>query len=80
MADELHDQKRNLEQLADELRVKLHLAGMEVKQLWEETLEPQLRELDRKFDAATKDMREDLGEEMAKLERKIRDVVEDLAD
>jgi len=80
MADRLDEQKNNLEKLAGELRLKLHLAGMEARQLWEEKLEPELRDLDRKFDASTREMREDLSEEMTKLEKKIRDIVDDLTD
>ena len=33
---------RELEQVADEVRVKLHLAGMGVSDTWKETLEPRL--------------------------------------
>lgn len=32
----------NLEFAADEVRLKLHLAGMDARQLWERTLEPRL--------------------------------------
>ena len=34
----------DLEQLADEIRVKLHLASMDAKQTWETKLEPKLHE------------------------------------
>lgn len=32
----------DLEQLADEVRVKIHLAELDAKQMWEKTLEPRL--------------------------------------
>jgi hypothetical protein len=31
-----------LEQLSDEIRVKMHLANMDAKDMWEKKLEPQL--------------------------------------
>lgn len=80
MSDELQRRKKELGEMADEVRLKLHLATMEARQMWEEKLEPQLRELDRKFDASTKEMREDLGEELGKLEKRIRAIVEDIKD
>ena len=34
----------DLEQLADEVRVKLHLAGMDARDTWEKTIEPRLEQ------------------------------------
>ena len=34
----------DLEQLADEVRVKLHLAGMDARDAWEKTFEPRLEQ------------------------------------
>ena len=34
----------DLEQLADEVRVKLHLAGMDARDAWEKTIEPRLEQ------------------------------------
>lgn len=39
-----------LKKLRDEIRVKLHLAGMEVKERWKQ-LEPRLEEIERKVEA-----------------------------
>jgi hypothetical protein len=43
---DLHKGLADLRTLRDEVRVKLHLAGMEAKKEWDE-LEPQLAELER---------------------------------
>ena len=39
-----------LKKIRDEIRVKLHLAGMEVKERWKQ-LEPRLEEIERKVEA-----------------------------
>ena len=39
-----------LRQLADEIRVQIHLAGMEAKDTWAK-LEPRLHDLERKLEA-----------------------------
>ncbi|MBX3259636.1 MAG: hypothetical protein KIS78_13415 [Labilithrix sp.] len=43
----------DLEQLADEVRVKLHLAGMDARDLWGKTLEPRLEQARRHAKEAT---------------------------
>jgi hypothetical protein len=43
----------DLEQLADEVRVKIHLANMDAKQLWDQKLEPRLAEARRHAEEAT---------------------------
>lgn len=40
----LDDTLGELEELAEEIRLKIHLAGMEAKTKWNETLEPKLFE------------------------------------
>jgi hypothetical protein len=44
LEDSLHQAAAELETLGDEIRLKLHLAGMEANTLWSKTLEPRLRE------------------------------------
>jgi len=63
----------NLRRMADEIRVRIHLAGMDAKDAWSQ-LEPKLRELEHKAEAA-KDkvvegldkMGDELREQMSKL-------------
>jgi hypothetical protein len=40
----IDDALNDLEQVADEVRVKLHLAGMDMTDAWEKQLEPRLVE------------------------------------
>ena len=58
----------DLRQMADEIRVQLHLGGMEAKDAWEK-FEPKLRAFEQKFERATADAAEDL-EELANVLRK----------
>ncbi len=44
-----------LKKLRDEIRVKLHLAGMEVKERWKQ-LEPRLEEIERKVEAGSEEL------------------------
>jgi len=68
------EQRDKLKELADEFRLKAHLASMDAKTLWEEELEPKLRELDHQLDDATRDI--DVAGELRSLERKLRELVE----
>lgn len=43
----------DLEQLADEVRVKLHLAGMDARDAWDKTIEPRLEQARRHAKEAT---------------------------
>lgn len=68
-----------LKKMRDEIRVKLHLAGMEVKERWKQ-LEPRLEEIERRVEAggeeilgATTRMFEEVGRAFRELgERFIR--------
>ena len=74
--DEQREQHDRIRELADEFRLKAHLAGMEAKTLWEDEVQPRLKDLDRKFDEATKDV--DFSDELNAVERKLRKLVDDL--
>lgn len=69
---------QDLRQMADEIRVQLHLGGMEAKDAWAE-FEPKLRAFEQKFDRATEDAADDLDEladvlrkEMQKIKARLR--------
>lgn len=69
----------HVHQLADEVRLKLHLASMDAKKGWE-TLEPQLRRYEQRVAAAGDKIAddvtkagEDLTVEMRKLLKKLHD-------
>lgn len=61
----------SLRRMADEIRVKIHLAGMEAKDAWNE-LEPKLRHLEQRAEAATSDVVDELRERMSKLLERVR--------
>lgn len=44
---------QNLASLRDEIRLQLHLAGMDAKQNWEEILEPQIEDANKLAEDAT---------------------------
>jgi hypothetical protein len=44
-----------LKKMRDEIRVKLHLAGMEVKERWK-LLEPKLEEIERRVEAGSEEI------------------------
>ena len=52
---------QDLRQMADEIRVQLHLGGMEAKDAWTK-FEPKLHAFERKLDRATEDAADDLDE------------------
>jgi hypothetical protein len=52
---------QDLRQMADEIRVQLHLGGMEAKDAWAE-FEPKLHAFEQKFERATADAASDLDE------------------
>jgi hypothetical protein len=80
MSDEAQPEEQfaELKRLADQFRVKAHLASMEAKDTWEEELKPRLQKLEKQLDDATKDS--NIGEEISRLESRLRKMVEDLVD
>ena len=56
---ELEDTRNDLRRVADEIRVKLHLAGMDAKDAWDE-LEPKLAEFEQQFDAKAGEVSDEL--------------------
>lgn len=61
----------SLRRMADEIRLKIHLAGMEARDTWNE-LEPKLRDLEHRAEAATSDVMDDLRERLSKLLERVR--------
>lgn len=59
---DLEDTREDLKQIADEIRVKLHLAGMDAKDAWDD-IQPKLRDFEQRFDATA----EEVGEELKAL-------------
>ena len=59
MKQELEDTRNDLKRAADEIKLKLHLAGMDAKEAWEQ-VQPRLAEFEQRFDAKA----EEVGEEL----------------
>jgi DNA anti-recombination protein RmuC len=59
LKQDLEDTREDLRRAADEIRVKLHLAGMDAKDAWED-IQPRLQEFERRFDAKADEVGEEL--------------------
>lgn len=68
---------QNLRRLADQIRVQLHLAEMDAKDTWAK-LEPKLRELERKAEAARGKLTEDAKKASAELEEQMNKLLHGL--
>jgi HAMP domain-containing protein len=69
---------KELKQVRDQIRLKMHLAGMEAKQQWEE-LEPKLEEVERWFERGGERAATVMGtlvEELGAAFRRFRDRLE----
>lgn len=63
-----------LRQLADQIRVRIHLAGLEAKDAWSKA-EHKLHELEEKAKQATGRAKEQLSDLGSTLERELRELV-----
>ena len=59
--------------MADEIRVQLHLGGMEAKDAWAQ-FEPKLHAFEQKFDRAADDAAHDLDELAAVLRKEMQKI------
>lgn len=69
--DEVRDELRGL---AGDIRVKVHLAGMEAKDAWGE-LQPRLEDYERRIEAVSRDVTSelrDIGKDLRKQLEKLR--------
>ena len=57
-----------LQTLRDEVRVRLHLAGMDLKEQWNK-LEPHLEDVEKKAGEVTEDARTAVGDAVKKLQK-----------
>jgi hypothetical protein len=65
---ELEKGLTKLQSLRDEVRVRLHLAGMDLKDQWNK-LEPQLDQVEKKAQEASEEARSVLADAVKKLEK-----------
>ncbi len=64
----------DLRRMADEIRVRIHLGGLDAKDAWT-TLEAKLHNLEHKAQAATGRAKEQLGELGTMLKRELQELV-----
>ena len=81
MSDEspLRKLATNLRQVADEVRLKVHLGGMEEKDQWEK-LEPKLEKFDKEATAASSQLADAMTTEINKVGTELKSQLEKLRD
>ncbi len=75
LKQELEDTRNDLKRAADEIKLKLHLAGMDAKDAWEE-VQPRLADFEQRFDAKA----EEVGEELKALGNEIKQRLQNIKD
>lgn len=56
---DLEDTRDDLKRAADEIRVKMHLAGMDAKDAWDD-IQPRLEDFERRFDEKADEVSDEL--------------------
>lgn len=67
LKQDLEDTRTELQRAAEEIKLKLHLAGMDAKDAWEE-VQPRLADFEQRFDAKA----EEVGDELKALGNDIK--------
>ena len=67
LKQDLEEARDDLKRTADEIKVKLHLAGMDAKDAWND-LQPRIEEYERRFDSKA----DEVGEELKALGNDIK--------
>ena len=67
LKQDLQETRDDLLRTADEIRVKLHLAGMDAKDAWDE-VQPKLADFEQRFDAKA----DEIGDELKALGNEIK--------
>lgn len=69
--------KQDIQRIADEIRVRIHLAGMEAKELWEK-LEPRVQEFETMLASKADKVTDKLTEEASKVGQGLHDELDKL--
>ncbi len=67
LKQDLQETRDDLRRTADEIKVKLHLAGMDAKDAWDE-IQPRIADFEQRFDAKA----DEVGEELKALGQEIK--------
>jgi ElaB/YqjD/DUF883 family membrane-anchored ribosome-binding protein len=65
----------DLKRLTDEIRVKLHLAGMDAKEAWEK-IQPRIEEFGKRFDETAGDVDDELRKLGAEIKTRLRSIID----
>jgi hypothetical protein len=79
LKEELQDTRNDLQQTADEIKLKLHLAGMDAKDAWNE-LEPKIAEFEQRFDEKAGEVGEELKALGAELKQRLLNIKSKLSE
>jgi DNA anti-recombination protein RmuC len=79
LKQELEETRADLRRSADEIRVKLHLAGMDAKDAWND-LQPRLAEFERRFDAKAEEVGEELKALGSEIKKRLQSIKAKLAE
>lgn len=79
LKEELQDTRNDLQQAADEIKLKLHLAGMDAKDAWNE-LEPKIAEFEQRFDEKAGEVGEELKALGAELKQRLLNIKSKLSE
>lgn len=69
--------KQDIQRIADEIRVRIHLAGMEAKELWSK-LEPRVQQFETTLASTADKVTDKLTEEAGKVGQGLRDELDKL--
>lgn len=70
---ELEETRNDLRRAADEVRVKLHLAGMDAKDAWED-LQPKLADFEKRFDSKADEVGDELKALGGEIKRRLQNI------
>jgi|LNFM01.2.fsa_nt_gb hypothetical protein len=70
---------QSIRRVADEIRVRIHLAGMDAREVWA-GLEPKVKQLEHLFDRATTDASSDMNALATTVQTELRHLREKLFD
>jgi ElaB/YqjD/DUF883 family membrane-anchored ribosome-binding protein len=76
---ELEETRNDLRRTADEIRVKLHLAGMDAKDAWEE-LQPKLADFEKRFDSKADEVGDELKALGGEIKRRLQNIKNKLSE
>ena len=79
MKQELEETRNDVQRVADEIKLKLHLAGMDAKDAWEE-LEPKIAEFEQQFDAKAGEVGEELKALGSEIKQRLLNIKDKLSD